>query len=371
MAISTKLQRQLDLLALLITRRYPVHPDKVMEEVPGYAEHWNTEGKRDSAKRQFERDKDDLRRLGIPLRVVPMLYDGEETQGYLLSKRDFYLPYLRLLNDGQEPTRHYSDAGRPDRIDLLESDAPLALDALRRVSSLPAFPFADAAKSAFRKLSFDLDPEMFARDVPVLFLETPGAAELRERVRLLADALIARKRVRFRYRGIYRGELTERTVDSYGMLFQHGHWYLIGHDALRDDVRIFRVGRMEEIDLNSELPNNPDYKIPVDFTLDQYVGREPWALGEPDEQPLRAEIVFRFPQSMLAERNRWGELLEQRTDGTAVRVFDVHQVNPFLRWVLSLDGEAEIVAPVELREEMQQLAREVARIHSMEVVRDG
>lgn len=373
MAISTKLQRQLDLLALLITRRYPITPDKVMEEVPGYAEHWSqgTDVGRDTAKRTFERDKKELRHLGIPLRTVPMLYDGQQTEGYLLDKKDFYLPYLRLLNDGEEPAAHYQDRARPTLVELRDSDAPLALNALRRVAQLPAFPFAAAAKSAFRKLAFDLDPQVFATGTPVLFLEQPGAAELRERVQVLADALLARKRVAFRYRGIYRGDVTERVVDSYGMLFQHGHWYLIGYDALREDVRVFRVARMEEIQPNAKQPNVPDYDLPANFSLDQYVGREPWELGEPDEQPLRAEVCFHFPQSMLAERNRWGELHEQRDDGSAIRSFDVHQVNPFLRWVLSLDGEAEIVTPVELQEELRQLAREVALVHRTGVALDG
>jgi len=374
MADSTKLQRQLDLLALLITRRFAVRPEEIMEGVPAYADQWKSGDpvRRDSTKRMFERDKEDLRKLGIPLRTVAMTIDTEPTNGYIIEKRDFYLPYLKLLNEGEEPQKYqYMERSRPANVDIHASDAPLALNALRRVAQLPAFPFADAARSAFRKLAFDLDPHVFATGAPVLFLERPGSAELRERVHRLADALIARKRIRFRYRGIYRGEVTERTVDAHGMLFQHGHWYLIGYDAMRDDVRVFRVARMEDIVANRLQPNSPDYEIPADFSLDRYVGREPWELGEPDEQPLRAEVLFRFPQSMLAERNGWGELLEKKDDGGAVRVFELHQVNPFLRWVLSFDGEAEIVAPVELREELRQVAREIAQKHRVEVELDG
>lgn len=50
-----------------------------------------------------------------------------------------------------------------------------------------------------------------------------------------------------------------------------------------------------------------------------------------------------------------------------MRVFAVQQVNPFLRWLLSMEGEAEVVSPAELREELRAMAREVLALHGGEV----
>jgi predicted DNA-binding transcriptional regulator YafY len=362
----TKLQRWLDIISYLVGRRLPVSADELMRGVPAFAERWASDDPKDheAVRRMFERDKDELRRFGIPIRTVQYSREGEPDlqEGYQLDRRDFYLPYLRLVQQvGGRPD--YPERARPARMEIARADAPLALDALRRVADLPGFPLVGEARSAFRKLAFDIDPQQFSSHTPVLFLDRPGAAELTERLRTLSDALLARKRVSFRYHGIYRGAETSRDVAPYGMLFQHGHWYLIGHDATRDALRVFRVGRMQDVDTNRRSPHTPDYTIPDDFSLDAYVGREAWELGEGEEAPVVARVRFRFPLSLWAQRNEHGTLESTTTDGEAVRRFEVHQVEPFLRWLLGLGGEAEVVGPDTLRDELKALAALVARAH--------
>lgn len=370
----TKLQRWIDLIAFLVGRRLPVTADELMRGVPAYAAGWTSESETDrqSARRKFERDKDELRTLGIPIRTTryTINFGREEIEGYEIDRRDFYLPYMKLVQsaDGAAGSHDPGGAGFTPRhriahVEISELDAPLALEGLRRVSDVPGFPLLREARSAFRKLAFDLDPRAFDVTSPVLFVDPPGAAELTERLRTLSDALLARKRVRFRYHGIYRGSETERAVDAYGLLLQQGHWYLIGYDETRDDVRVFRVGRMDEVVANRKGRNQPDYEIPADFRLDAWVGRQAWELGEADEQPLTARVLFHFPLSLWAERNRRGTVEEQHADGSAVRAFEVHQVDPFLRWLLSLEGEAELRGPPELVDDLRRLAREIAAAH--------
>jgi predicted DNA-binding transcriptional regulator YafY len=363
----TKLQRWLDIIAYLVGRRLPVSADELFRNVPAYAGRWSSDDRtqQESARRMFERDKDELRRLGIPILTVPytMADHPERLEGYIIERRDFYLPYLKLVQEVSGRPKH-SDPLRHNEVDVAESDAPLALEALRRVTHVPGFPLQHEARSAFRKLAFDIDPAVYAASPDaVYFVDRPGAAELTQTLRVLADARLARKRVRFGYHGIYRGERTERDVAGYGLMFQHGHWYLIGHDALRDDVRVFRVGRMSDVAANDTSPNTPDYAVPPDFRLDAYAGREAWELGERDEEAVVAHVHFRFPLSLWAERNGYGTVMARGTDGSQTRQFEVHQVNPFLRWVLGLEGEAALLEPAALREELRRMAREVANAH--------
>jgi predicted DNA-binding transcriptional regulator YafY len=363
----TKLQRWLDLIAYLVGRRLPVPFEELMEKVPGYAERWRTEDEtaRATARRTFERDKDDLRKLGIPLHTVryTINFGTEVAEGYRIERRDFYLPYLRLVSGARSTPKRSPQKGTVQEVELTEEEARLSLDALRRVANIPAFPLAREARSAFRKLAFDLDPTVFGAEVPVLFVDRPGAEEIRDRLRVLSDALVARKRVRFRYRGMARDEETRRDVGAYGLLFQSGHWYLIGHDALRDGVRVFRVGRMDDVLANTRSPNTPDYEVPGDFRLDDHLRRDPWQLGDHDDEPIRADVLFRFPSSLWAERNGHGTLVERRLDGSQIRRFDLYQVQPFLRWLLGFEGEAEPLAPSSLRAELRKLATDIEKAH--------
>ena len=358
-----KLQRWLDLIAYLVSRRMPVSVEQLMEGIPSYAEKWNTgsDTDRDTARRMFERDKDELRQAGIPLKSITfnINFGTEQAVGYRIDRKDFYLPYLSIVQ---------REAGAPARspsgeFGLSADEADLALESLRRVAQIPGFPLRTEARSAFRKLAFDLDPDAFADDTPVLFAEAPGAAEAMVVLQDLSKALLDRKRLTFTYHGIRRGEATEREVSPYGLLFQRGNWYLVGHDATRDGVRVFRVGRMEDVARNTRSPNTADFEVPASFRLDEYAHREAWELGEPEEAPVEARVRFRFPQSLWAERNGYGTRLETGEDGSSVRAFEVRQPDAFVRWVLSQDGEAEIVAPAELAARAREMLQRVIDAH--------
>jgi proteasome accessory factor B len=364
----TKTQRWLDLIALLLGRQVPMSVEEIMERVPAYATGWNAGGEtqRASVRRMFERDKDELRGLGVPIESVKygINYGAETLDAYRLVRRDFYLPYLRVLEHGKRADAG-PDVGMRDHashassVDLSPDEVAGALDALRQIQDLPAFPYVAEARSAFAKLNFDLDPDRYPA-TPVHWAEREGSAAVLERLRVLSDALLARKRVRFRYHGIARGEPTDRDVAGYGLFF-HRDWYLVGNDATRDAVRVFRVGRMEEVRPNASSPKARDYEVPADFDLRSYVDRRPWELES--EPPVEVEVRFRFPASIWAERNAEGTVVREEADGGVVRRFAVTTMNPFLRWALSFGGEAEIVSPSEVAAEFSRMAAEVAALH--------
>src|SRR6476660_9344933 len=88
---SPKIQRWIDILAVLLSYRYPVTLAQLIAGVPAYQ---LGDEKPESRRRTFERDKDELRRRGIPIETIK-----DETgaaKAYRLPARDFYLPYLAL-----------------------------------------------------------------------------------------------------------------------------------------------------------------------------------------------------------------------------------------------------------------------------------
>jgi len=368
----SKTQRWLDLIAFLVGRKVPVEAEQIMEAVPAYAEKYleGDDRARESVRRMFERDKDELRAEGIPIETVPLSlhYGAEKVQAYRLSNRDFYLPYLKLVGEaGQGAPGSIGTSDPPTRdprMEISEAEVGLLRDSLSRVSWVPSSPLKREADSALRKLTFDLDPSLRAPTLDrVLYVDRPGSEEIRTRVRALSGALHARKRVSFTYHGIHRGEETERDVAPYGLLFQRGHWYLIGNDQTRDAIRVFRLGRMEEPRVNTKAPKTPDYEIPGGFSLEEYRLRDAWALGSTEDVTLEARVRFEFPTSLWADRNGYGALVEELEDGAQVRSFEVRQVSPFLRWILSMEGRARVVEPTELAEGLRMLAREVLAVY--------
>ena len=365
----SKTQRWLDLIAYLVGRRLPVSVDELMEKLPAY----HTQPNPDTARRTFERDKDELRKAGIPIETVrySVNYGTDQAEGYRLSARDFYLPYLKLLGAKQPKAPRRSAS---PELPLAEEDARDALEALRRLAELPESPFADDARSAYAKLALDLQPAVTppepllmasrarppsARAVALSQVGPTTPASEGVTARSVADALRERRRVRFRYHGARRGRPTEREVAPYGVMFTGGHWYLVGWDTARRDIREFRLSRMEAL----EVGEPASYEIPPDFHLRDRLDRQAWELGEP-ETAIQATVRFRFPRGVWAERNGFGELIRGEPDGAQIRSFAVRQSDPFLRWLLSLEGEAELLSPPDLRERFRQMAHAVAEVYA-------
>jgi proteasome accessory factor B len=347
----SKTNRWLDLIALLLGRKIPLTVDEIMERVPAYAEGYASGNAtaRSTVRRMFERDKDQLREMGIPIESVDyrINFGGEVIEGYRIQDRNFYLPYLQVLGGVDQPRPL-----PPPNLELEREEATALAEALRQVEQVPGFPFAEEARTAASKLSFDLDREPLP-STPILWVEPPGAGEVLDRLDTLSGALLGGKRVTFRYRGIRRGTATDREVEPYGLYFQRD-WYLVGFDRGREEIRVFRVSRMEDVHANTRLPKSRDFEVPADFDLRGYVGRPAWRLD--DGEPLRADVHFRFPSSLVVERNQQGELVGQDPEGSSVRRFEVTDPDPFLRWVLGFAGEAEVVEPDDLRQAFREMA---------------
>lgn len=372
---SSKVQRWLDLVAYLASRRVPATVDEVWAAVPAYVEGLEGGSKDpESVRRMFERDKADLRALGIDIETVTFHINqgDEESHAYRLARKKFHLPYLRLVREAagghglrmrkDVPTYGFLHRALSSDFELTEDEAGAALEGLGEVASIPAFPLADEARSAFRKLAFDLDPALLG-PAPLVVVRDPEVESTADTVRLLSDALLARKTVTFRYRSMERDEEAERRVRPYGLLFQHGRWYLVAWAEDRDAVRMFRVGRMSDAAVNALKPGTADYEIPGDFDLGEYAGRKAWELGT-GEPTMAAVVYFRFPRSVWAERNGHGTLVEEDEDGGQLREILVRRADPFLRWVLSLEGDAQVAAPPELAQAFRSMAAVVVERHA-------
>ncbi len=366
----SKTQRWLDLLAFLLGRRTVATVDEIFAAVPAYcrAIDGDSKGSRESVRRMFERDKDELRTAGIPIESERFLvnFGGELEDGYRLRASDFYLPRVRVEDEADGPSGRR--ATREEPFEVAAEDLEVTLAALREAADIPDSPFAADTRSALRKLSFDLDP--VATDPSVFRVIQTGGPELRSAIVTLSDALIRRKRVTFSYQTPARDLPTPRDVAAYGLMLESGNWYLVGHDALRDDIRVFRVDRMDNPIPNRKRPGTADYDIPSWFSMARYRDRRAWQYGARDE-PVQARVRFSDPLTLWAERNGFGHPDEDAEAGGSLRSFEVHGVDPFIDWVLGLGGGAEILEPPAIVSALLARAAEVCAAHVGEFENGG
>jgi len=204
-----KTERLLNLvICLLATRRY-LTVQQIRAAVPGYES-----GSEEAFRRMFERDKEELRELGIPLETGSHSSAHDDEVGYRIARRDYELPEISL-----------------------EPDEAAALGLAARLWQ--SAPLAGATGSALLKLraaGVDAGPAPSVLE-PRLAASEPAFPRCWEAVR-------DRRAVRFSYRASGRPAPEDREVEPWGVVSWRGRWYLVGYDRTRGAQRVFRLSRV-------------------------------------------------------------------------------------------------------------------------------
>jgi proteasome accessory factor B len=310
-----KVERLVNLTALLLDTPRPLTLDEVAEMVPGY------EASGESLRRMFERDKEELRGLGVPVERAAVDAWGNE-EGYFIDPKAYGMPEVDLAPDER---------------------AALAL-AARAWSGAGLDP---AAVSGLAKL--DLDPDAAGEPVQA---DLAGGNPL---VATLLEAGTNRKRIAFAYQPPGR-DATERRLEPYALVHQRGTWYVVGRDLDRAAQRSFRLSRIQsEVRRLRPTARGADYEVPEDFDPGQ-------ALPTAGEHGGAEIALVRAGRSAarVAEL-RGAEPVEPITsDGRVTLKLPVFERSGFVAWALGND--VEVVEPTDLRAEV---ARRLARLQEL------
>ena len=343
-----KTSRWLDLVAFLLQHRFAVTREEIFSKVGGY------DGTEETARRKFERDKDELRALGVEIETVelPGTAADEAGMGYRLKPRSTYLPYLEL--DDASSDRPYPGLGH---IALSREELDVLDRATRALAGQRDTPFAAAEASARRKLAFDLP---LSDDAAERILALPVPEHARQALAILQDAVIKRAAVACSYFTMSRQTEAERELEPWGLLFQWGRWYCVARARDRADPRLFRVDRMRNV---RRLPGAvPQFELPDDFHVRTFAGRSPWEFGT--GAATTARVRFAFPESRWVANSGVGRVMREEEDRSLVIVFDVRDTDAFLRWLLSFGRQAEIDEPSAMRQSLEALRADVAAMYA-------
>lgn len=206
----TKSERLMNLLILLLVQRHPISKQKIRETVPPYRESGD-----DAFDRMFDRDKDELRALGVPIEVVQIDRFFDDETGYRINPDTFALPGINLTADEAAviglATRVWQHAGL----------AGATSDALAKLS---------AAGVEVDRGRLDLAP-------PVVEVSDPNFD-------VLWASSLDHTRVVFDYRRSGQPEANRRRLEPWGVVSSSGRWYVVGRDVDRQEPRLFRLSRI-------------------------------------------------------------------------------------------------------------------------------
>jgi proteasome accessory factor B len=293
----SRVERVLNLLALLLETRVPLTRDDIVREVTGYPEQIT------AYRRAFERDKETLRGMGVPL-TTETVGDGAEV-GYRVRPDDYYLPELGLTPEETAALRVAVSAvslGNQAGVGALMKLGGVADDPVAPIASLPIAPALATLFDAFRRHAV----------------------------------------VTFTYRG------RTRTVEPWGLSSKRGHWYVVGFDRDRNAIRAFRADRVE-----GDVSVGPAgaFETPEDFRPDDHVEARPWLLGDEPPVTVRIAIDEARRDAVLAQLGSDATIVDDEGDETLVELVVTNRA-AFRAFLLGFLEHARVVEPAEVRADM-------------------
>lgn len=210
MSQQAKSERLMNLVICLLVARGYVPKSRIRQVVGGYGDQ-----SVEAFERMFERDKDELRALGVPLETGSHDPFGDEEPGYRIRRQEFELPEIHL-----------------------EPDEAAVVGLAARVWQHTGL--AEATSNAVLKLKavgVEADTSALAAVEPRVGGEEPAFWPLWEAVR-------DRRPVRFTYRKLSGAPPRERHLQPWSVLSWHGRWYVVGYDTDRAAARMFRLSRI-------------------------------------------------------------------------------------------------------------------------------
>ena len=212
----SKVERLMNLVIALLSTRTFITAERIRQTVYGYAESPSDE----AFSRMFERDKNELRDLGIPLETG-RVSSLDPTEGYRINREAYALAPVELTAD----------------------EAAAVAMATQLWESPEMVTATQGALLKLRAAGVDVDaPES---DVAITTTAAlPGLRGSEDVLGVLLSAIHAGQAVRFPYRPARSEPYTERTLEPWGVVTYSGRWYVVGHDRDRDATRTFRLSRI-------------------------------------------------------------------------------------------------------------------------------
>lgn len=299
-------------ICLLLARRF-VEKSQIREVVEGYHDLSDA-----AFERTFERDKDELRAMGVPVETGSNSALFPDEIGYRIRRKDFELPPISFS---------------------AEETAALGLAATVWESATQAEQ-AVSALAKLRAAGVDPDPERLAGLAPTIGAREPAFAAI-------WAATAERVVVGFSYKG------QPRRVQPWAMAYRRGSWYLVALDVDKGERRTFKVSRIEaEV---TRLGKPGAYQVPAEVEMDAVLaGLEPG--------PADAEAVVAIRDGRAADLRRRAHPVEAQgvPCGFTSYAVSYSRTGDFVGEICAHGADVIVLAPAGIRRSVIAQLRAVA-----------
>lgn len=266
-------------------------------------------------------DIDSLKLFGLDIQHI-----SGRNGGYYIANRDFELPELKLLVDSVQSSKFITKNKTMSLIKKIEG-----LTNVHDAQTLHRQVYvSDRIKSMNESVYYNVD-------------EISSAITQDKMIRFRYFEYTVHKEFRYRHNGACY------EVSPFALMWDHENYYMVAWDAAASQMKHYRVDRMKQIDMlptersGKEHFQAPDMAAYSKKVFGMFTGRE---------QTVRLRFAERLVGPVI-DRFGYDVMLVPDRDGTFTVSVKVAVSPQFFAWIFAFGGEAEILSPSDVRDEMR------------------
>lgn len=290
-----KIDRLIGILAILLQKDTVTAPD--------LAEHFEV------SRRTINRDIEDLCKAGIPIAT-------RQGQGGGIFIMDGYRVDRTLLTNGEMQ------------------------DILAGLRSLDSINGTNRYGQLMEKLSAGSSDFMAGNQSVLIDLSSWYKSSLAPKIETIRTAIDSGMKLSFLYYAP-KGE-SKRTIEPYYLIFRWSSWYVWGWCCQREDFRLFKLNRVEELRI----------------TGNRFEKRKPLMPDLSNERifpgGIQAKVVFEPDCKWRLVEEFGPECFRELENGKLLFQADYTDKENLITWIISFRDKAELLEPVWIREEIRK-----------------
>ena len=231
-----------------------------------------------------------------------------------------------------------------DRTILTSKDMQMILAGLRSLDSVSGSSYYG---QLMEKIQAGSSEFVTGRDSILIDLSSWYRDSLAPKIETIQDAIGLRKTIRFKYYS--PGGDTEREIEPYYLIFKWTSWYVYGYCLMRNDFRMFKLNRMDNITHTVAFEGNREVPLP-DLTNEKVF-------------PAKGRVKALFDPSMKWQLvEEYGvDSFTETDDGSLLFEHEYADDEGLLSWMLSCRNKVTVLEPERIREKLYQITSEIAK----------
>lgn len=238
------------------------------------------------------------------------------------------------------------DGYKIDSTLLTSSDMQTILAGLRSLDSVSG---TNQVSQLMEKLSAGASSLMPGGQNILIDLSSWYKESLAPKIEKIREAMDNHKILLFRYYAS-KGE-SQRTIEPYYLIFRWSSWYVWGYCKDREDYRLFKLNRMENLTVGDQFSTR-SAPLP-DISNDKIF---------PHIYQVKAVIKTEYKWRLIEEYGK--DSFIEKSDGNLLFSFGFTDEESILSWILSFRGGAELLSPEHLRKSLKKLGKELGEQYS-------